>query len=43
MEEDNVIIENVEFDEELYNKNVAENDFSNSEINGIGDDSNANN
>lgn len=43
MEEDNVIIENVEFDEELYNKNVAENDFSNSETNGIGDDDNANN
>ena len=30
MEEDNVIIENVEFNEELYNKNIAENDFSNS-------------
>lgn len=43
MEEDNVIIENVEFDEELYNKNVAENDFSNSETNGLGDDSNADN
>jgi hypothetical protein len=43
MEEDNVIIENVEFNEELYNKNIAENDFSNSEMNGIGDDDNANN
>lgn len=43
MEEDNVIIENVEFNEELYNKNIAENDFSNSEMNGIGDDYNANN
>ena len=41
--EDNIIIENVEFDEELYNKNVAENDFSNSETNGIGDDSIADN
>lgn len=40
---DNIVIENVEFDEELYNKNVAENDFSNSETNGIGDDDNANN
>ena len=27
--EDNIIIENVEFAEELYNKNIAENDFSN--------------
>lgn len=40
---DNIVIENVEFDEELYNKNVAENDFLNSETNGIGDDSNADN
>lgn len=40
---DNIVIENVEFDEELYNKNVAENDFSNSETNGIGDDGNADN
>lgn len=24
---DNIVIENVEFDEELYNKNVAENIF----------------
>lgn len=43
MEEDNVIIENVEFKEELYNKNIIENDFSNSETDGIGDDDNANN
>lgn len=43
MEEDNVIIENVEFNEELYNKNITENDFSGSEIDGIGDDDNANN
>ncbi len=43
MEEDNVIIENVEFNEELYNKNISENDFSGSEIDGIGDDDNANN
>lgn len=43
MEEDNVIIENVEFNEELYNKNISENDFSNSETDGIGDDDNANN
>ena len=41
--EDNIIIENVEFNEELYNKNISENDFSNSETDGIGDDDNANN
>ena len=29
--EDNVQIETVEFKEELYQKNIAENDFSNSE------------
>lgn len=27
MEEDNVIIENVEFSEELYQKNITENTF----------------
>lgn len=43
MEEYNVIIENVEFNEELYNKNISENDFSGSEIDGVGDDDNANN
>lgn len=41
--EDNIIIENVEFNEELYNKNISENDFSNSETDGIGDDDNADN
>lgn len=40
---DNIVIENVEFNEELYNKNIAENDFSNSETDGIGDDINENN
>ena len=30
-------IEEVEFDEELYKKNVEENDFSGSEIDGKGD------
>ena len=29
--EDNIQVENVEFKEELYQKNIAENDFSNSE------------
>ena len=41
--EDNIQIENVEFKEELYQKNIAENDFSNSETDGIGADDNANN
>lgn len=41
--EDNITIENVEFNEELYNKNITENDFSGSEIDGVGDDDNANN
>ncbi len=40
---DNIVIENVEFNEELYNKNITENDFSGSEIDGVGDDDNANN
>mgnify|MGYP004558435845 CR=1 FL=1 len=43
MEEDNVIIENVEFNEELEKENITENDFSGSEIDGVGDDDNANN
>lgn len=41
--EDNIIIENIDFKEELYNKNIQENDFSGSETNGIGDDNDANN
>ena len=41
--EDNVQIENIEFNEELYNKNISENNFSNSETDGIGDDDNADN
>ena len=41
--EDNITIENVEFNEESYNKNITENDFSGSEIDGIVDDDNANN
>lgn len=36
--EDNIVITEVKFDEELYKKNIAENDFSNSEVDGIGDD-----
>jgi len=41
--EDNLQIETVEFKEELYQKNISENDFSGSETNGIGDDNNADN
>ena len=41
--EDNITIKNIEFNEELYNKNITENDFSGSEIDGVGDDDNANN
>lgn len=39
--EDGLIIEEVEFSEELYQKNLQENDFSNKVIDGIGDDVNA--
>ena len=41
--ENNVQTETVEFKEELYQKNIAENDFSGSETDGIGDDDNADN
>lgn len=41
--EDNIMIENVEFDEKLYQKNIEENDFSGSDKEGIGDDENADN
>ena len=36
-------IEEVTFDEELYQKNLTENDFSNKITDGIGDDDNADN
>ena len=36
--EDNIIEETVEFSQELYEKNIQENDFSNKETDGIGDD-----
>ena len=36
-------IEEIEFDEELYKKNVEENDFSDYDINGKGDDIDDNN
>jgi hypothetical protein len=40
---DNVFEETVEFNEELYKKNIKENDFSSTENDGIGDDIDANN
>lgn len=39
--ENELIIEEVEFSEELYQKNLQENDFSNKITDGIGDDVNA--
>lgn len=35
---DNIIIENLEFSEELYKKNIEENIFVNDNIHGIGED-----
>lgn len=35
---DNIIEETVEFTQELYEKNLQDNDFSNKETDGIGDD-----
>lgn len=43
MENEKIEIIEVEFDEELYEKNLQENDFSNKIKNGIGDDVDANN
>ena len=36
--EDNIIEETVEFSQELYEKNLKENNFDGSETDGIGDD-----
>ena len=41
--EDNIIIEDIEFREELYQKTIEENQFSELNIHGIGDDENADN
>lgn len=41
--DDNIFEETVDFDEELYQKNIIENDFSGTENDGIGDDVDANN
>lgn len=38
MEDEKLIIEEVTFDEELYQKNLQENDFSEKITDGIGDD-----
>ena len=40
---DNIIIENIEYTDELYQKPINQNDFSNSEINRVGDEDDANN
>lgn len=39
--EDELVIDEIAFDEELYQKNLQENDFSNKITDGIGDDANA--
>lgn len=36
--EDNIVEEKVEFSQELYEKNLQENNFEGSETDGIGDD-----
>ena len=41
--ENGLIIEEVEFSEELYQKNLQENDWSNKITDGIGDDVNGTN
>ena len=40
---DNIFEETVDFNEELYKKNIKENNFSGAENDGIGDDVDANN
>ena len=35
---DNIMEETIEFSQELYEKNLQENDFTGAETNGIGDD-----
>ena len=41
--EDNIIIEDIEFKEELYRKNIEKEEIKISNIHGIGDEKNANN
>lgn len=40
--EDNIIIENILFTEEMYKKAIQENEFSNDNQHGIGDEINGN-
>jgi len=40
--DDNVIIEEIEFSEELYQKTIKENEFEKDEIHGIGNEENGN-
>ena len=40
--DDNIIIEDVEFTEELFKKNVEENEFTEDDFHGIGEDINGN-
>lgn len=40
---ENIVQETVEFSQELYEKNILENDFSSNELDGIGDEKDANN
>lgn len=42
MEEEKLVIDEVVFDEELYQKNLQENDFSNKITDGIGGDEKCN-
>ena len=40
--DDNIIIEDVEFTEELFKKNIEENEFVEDDFDGIGEDINGN-
>lgn len=40
--EDNIIIENIEFTEKIYNKAISENIFNDDDNHGIGDEINGN-
>ena len=40
--EDNIIIEEIQFTEDLYKKNLEENDFAEDDAHGIGDDTDGN-
>lgn len=40
--DDNIEIEEIEFTQELYKKNIEENDFAEDDIHGIGDEDNGN-